>query len=95
MKINITCKYCGKEKVAKWYKPKPPPKYCSIQCCNQDKRRNPFRSENGYVVSCVSGIGKILEHRWVMQQYLGRQLNSHEDVHHINGNRADNRLENL
>jgi len=43
----------------------------------------------------ANGDGKILEHRLVMSQHLGRALYPNENVHHINGDRHDNRLENL
>lgn len=42
-----------------------------------------------------NGSGRILEHRFVMSEYLNRPLLLTEYVHHKNGNRLDNRIENL
>jgi HNH endonuclease len=38
---------------------------------------------------------RVDEHRWLMEQYIGRKLGRFEFVHHRNGDKRDNRLGNL
>lgn len=49
---------------------------------------------NGYVMVRHNGEN-IRQHRLIMEQALGRRLAPWENVHHVNGVRDDNRLENL
>lgn len=51
-------------------------------------------SRDGYLR--IKAAGKtVLYHRYIMEQHLGRKLTRKEAVHHVNGDRSDNRLENL
>lgn len=52
----------------------------------------PVRAEERHLVGGHSAVG---EHRLVMARALGRPLEPDEQVHHRNGDRLDNRLENL
>lgn len=56
--------------------------YTLVHCPGHPNARNP-------------GKVYVLEHRLVMEKYLGRYLNKGEVVHHVNGQKSDNRIENL
>lgn len=58
-------------------------------------------TQNGYVLLYkpdhpnARPSGWIFEHVFVMANHLSRKLTKAENVHHVNGDRTDNRLENL
>jgi hypothetical protein len=58
------------------------------------KRNGLYETESGYLYRNINGK-KVREHRRIMEEVLGRPLMDHELVHHKNGDRKDNRPENL
>ena len=100
------CKECGKIVIRRFNKGKNW-KVCSTSCWGKYRSRTIFGSKvwnyvdtpqpdpsNGYIARRIFGK-KVYVHRLVMEEYLGRKLETHEHVHHINSDRTDNRLENL
>ena len=81
-----------------------PDKYCSLSCTGKASLDTQFKrvkgwsfDKHGYVILSrggKSGYGQP-EHRYVMEQMLGRKLEPYETVHHKNGVRHDNRPDNL
>lgn len=74
-------------------------KYLDLAIANEtikttDIKGKPRLQKNGYLTLCIKNK-KYYLHRLIMEEYLGRKLNKNEQVHHINGIKTDNRIENL
>lgn len=79
--------------------------HCSTICGNSTNKQfgqkhwrwkgGRAEAASGYILIRHNTRKYVPEHRFLMEQLLGRKLTSNEVVHHINENKSDNRLENL
>jgi len=80
-------------------------KFCSQKCSGKNSRgvlkkiipieEKTWRvNRRGYLETTVRRT-RVLQHRWLMEKYIGRPLTKKEFVHHLNGDKQDNRIENL
>lgn len=99
----VKCIECNKEFYAQLHRIKSGKvKFCSRRCLainllpqyKQYRFKSLNKKHHTYKYITINGK-RIRLHRYIMEQHLGRKLESWEHVHHVNDDSSDNRIENL
>lgn len=86
------CKWCNKVDTENRHK-----LFCSQECLSEStKAKSSYVDPYAFHKSVHESFGRrVRYHRFLMEQKLGRKLERNEIVHHIDGNKHNNELENL
>jgi len=106
--IWAACEKCDTPRWVPYIKKTDKPKSLLCMSCGRGKQEGSgkgWSDKDGYVLDRLPSFhpdlhlarsdGSILRHRLVVSKHLGRKLQPYEHVHHLNGNKKDNRIENL
>lgn len=106
-KIRQWCRFCGNSFMPG---ANTKGMYCSRDChWNYDRQHYRGTTENGYIIiypdprlyprgTKYPGArpdGRVLEHRYVVQEAIRRPLEPNETIHHIDGDKTNNSIDNL
>lgn len=100
------CEQCGKEFTTfPTFIRKGQGRFCSLKCKGKASRSaksigeydgfNVYVGTNGYARIVFGRSNEKLFHVYLMEKVMGRELIKNERVHHINGDKLDNRIDNL